>query len=318
MSIAEQAIATTYPDQPSWLDGRKLGIGASDSAGIFGVGYASQSQFSIACDKLGLVQRDPEECERFECGHALQAGILQLASRRIGVPVYDPGAFTIYRSADFPWLAASLDGACERGDYGFTTVEAKNVDAFLAKDWRDDDEPPLKFQVQCQHQMAVMGTKHSFLVGLIGGNKVKLRHVARNDRFIEQTLVPESQKFWALIEAAREAIAAGESPVLPEVDGSEATARILAELHRNFGKDGSEVMLSPEVAEWVAIFEKAKEQAKFAEEAITEAKNHIVAAIGPATFGLLPNGTAYSYKQQSRAEYVCKASTFRVLRRMGK
>jgi hypothetical protein len=60
---------------------------------------------------------------------------------------------------------------------------------------------------------------------------------------------------------------------------------------------------------------KAKEDIKEAEARKLAAENLIKAAIGEASFGDLPDGARYSWKQQSRKECVVAASTFRVLRR---
>lgn len=311
------ARATDYGTLDAWLSGRRFGIGASDSAGIFGEGYVGQSECSVAIDKMGLADTGPEDCEQFECGHALQSGILELASRRIGCEVINPGNFTIFQSCDFPWLLASLDGACVHDD-GPAPVEAKNVSTFLAKDWDDEENPPLKFQIQCQHQMAVTGHQHAFLVGLIGGNKVRVRRIARNERFIEQALIPKLDQFWKLVTEGRAAIAAGESPRLPPVDGSEGTRRALAKLYAD--DNGEEVFLTdPALVQAAADLAGAKEKIKALEELESYAKNQLVAAIGPASFAVLPNGQRFSYKAQTRTEKPrtleeCKSTTFRVLR----
>ncbi len=75
-------------------------------------------------------------------------------------------------------------------------------------------------------------------------------------------------------------------------------------------------MLPAEAADWTDEIEAAKEQIKSAEAMKTAAENRIKAALGDATFGLLPNGGLWSWKTQTRKEYVSPETTFRVLRRV--
>ena len=307
------AIPTDYRTHDAWLAGRKNGIGASDAAGAFFEGYKQQSPCSIAMDKMGIAETGPEECEALEIGSAMQSGVLELARKRIGLELVSPGEFTIYRHPHFPWMCASLDSACLEHNDGPAPVEAKYIGNLrAAKDWSDDSEPVLKFDVQCQHQMAVMGWSHAYLVGLIG-SKLVVKHIERNDRFIDQALIPQLAKLWKLIEEGRAAIAAGETPRLPEIDGSAATARALALLYPD--DNGEEIFLTdPALVQSATDLAGAKEKIKELEALETAAKNQLMAAIGNASFAVLADGRKFSHKQQTRKEYVCKASTFRVLR----
>jgi predicted phage-related endonuclease len=99
----------------------------------------------------------------------------------------------------------------------------------------------------------------------------------------------------------------------PDVDGSASTAKVLAKLHPE--DDGSEVFLPAEAADWTDEIEAAKEQIKTAEVMKQAAENRLKAAIGDATFGLLPDGSRWSWKSQTRKSYVVEEATFRVLRR---
>lgn len=317
-TLPTTAIATDYGSLDPWLAGRKFGIGASDSAGLFNEGYANQSPVSIAIDKLGLAETPREETEALEIGSAMQPGILALAQKRLGMRIDNPGEFTIYRHPDFPWLCASLDGAIVE-DLGEPTVaEAKYIGNLrAASEWGEDSEPVLKFDVQCQHQMAVMGWRQAFLFGLVG-SKLVCKFILRNDRFIDTALIPHLQKFWNLIEEGKAAIAAGETPLLPEIDGSEATRKALAAL---YCEDNGEQIALPG-AEYVQAFKDwrgANEKIKELKELEQAAKNLLVAGMGNAAEAILDDGTRISNFQQStvqrpRTLEECKTTSFRVLR----
>lgn len=301
-------IAQTNP-RAEWLAERKTCIGASESAALFGHGYKSQSPYSIAAEKLGLINSSLDDDERLECGLALQSGILQLASRRIGCEITNPGEFVIHRHAEYPWLGATLDGVCLHPELGPAVVEAKNVDFFLLADWDDEEHPPLKFQVQCQHQMAVTGHKHAFLAGLIGGNRMRVRHIARNDRFIESTLIPRLAEFWKLVEEARSAIAAGQPPVLPPVDGSEATSDALSEVYARSSRRVA-YLRGPELQHVAEEFDRVKLEIKRLEGELSLRKNQLIAAIGHDDIGIVDSGAKYSsrphHKSGSRVIQRCK------------
>ena len=78
-------------------------------------------------------------------------------------------------------------------------------------------------------------------------------------------------------------------------------------------------MTDPDLCQAATDLAGAKEKIKELEAMETAAKNRLVAAIGEASFAVLPDGRKFSYKQQSRTEKPrtleeCKTSTFRVLR----
>jgi hypothetical protein len=85
-----------------------------------------------------------------------------------------------------------------------------------------------------------------------------------------------------------------------------------------YGTGSGEVVALPGIAiDWDTELMALKEQRKELDERIGLLENQIINAIGPATAGVLPNGTVWSYKTQTRKEHVVKASEFKVLRRHG-
>ena len=64
-----------------------------------------------------------------------------------------------------------------------------------------------------------------------------------------------------------------------------------------------------------AELDAIKAQIKALEVREKAAENAVKAALGGAAVGVLADGSGWTWKTQSRAECVVKASTFRVLRR---
>lgn len=294
-------IVEEYQDRDSWLRARMNGIGASDTAGILGEGYEDQSIVTVWDSKKNPPREiDPSKLKRFKVAKRLEPAMLGIFTDETGWPCESPGEFTIHRSATHPWLFATLDGLAEHPEYGPCVLELKDVGIHNRKEW-EDDEPPLKYMIQVQHQLAVTGLGHAFIQGLIG-RVPAIKHVPRNERFID-AMLGKLAEFWDYVERGE----------LPPIDSSAATGRILARLYPE--DSGATVVLPPEAADWDRELAEAKEAIKAAEAKKLAAENLLKAAIGEATWGDLIGGGRYSWKTQTRAEHFVKESTFRVLRR---
>lgn len=314
-------------DRHEWLRQRQAVIGASDSAAILGCGYADQSPMTVWHSKIAdEVIDDPKKAKLFRVGKLMEPSLRLIFADETGLPCDPAGEFTIYRHPDVPFVGATLDGCTVHDEWGFCPVELKNVSNFNRHDWQDDDHPPLKFNIQCQQQMACTGATHAFLLGLIGGNEPIVKVIERNDRFID-ALLKRLDEFWGYVQARE----------LPPIDDKVATGQVLAKL---WPKDnGRTVPLPDEAMQWAIDRELAKAVIKQCEGVCTLAENHIKAAIGEGTFGDLPNiadglildaakerfskiveaaepelKPRYSWKEQSRKSYVVEATSYRVLR----
>jgi len=294
-----------YTSREDWLEGRRRVIGASDTAGIFGVGYANQSPISVWDSKVNPPREDEEENERLWIGSLMEPTLRAIFERKMQMPCNSVGGMTIWVHDQIPWLAATLDAATLHAEYGPCPVELKNVDNFQGKEWQNG-QSPLKFQCQVQQQLAVTGASHGFLLGLIGGNKPEVRVIERNDRYIE-TMIAKLAEFWDYVERR-------EMPPIDKfpVDNYAATNRFLSTLWPE--DSGASVTLPPEADYWAQQREDAKAAIKDAEKLVDEAEAKIKAALGDATVGLFPCGSVVTWKAQHRKEYVVRASSSRVLR----
>lgn len=315
------SICETHRTEAEWLECRKSGIGASEVAAIFGCGYANQSPITVWNSKVGGPQPEipKDQLRRMARGKKLEPVIAGEFEIETGLKALDPGDYTVFRSADHPWLFATLDRFTVHPEYGPIPVELKAVHGRFYAEWDEEEEPPLKYMVQCQTQMAVTGTSHCYLVGLIGGDEVVVRLIERNQRFID-AMVVRLAEFWGFVQRKE----------MPPVDESEATRLILGLIYpRDMGHD---VALPPEAAEWDRELNELEEQMKSLESRKDGIENKLRAAIGDATRGRLLSGS-YTLKSQTRtvidfallrerfpeAAAICsRESSFRVLRRSNK
>jgi putative phage-type endonuclease len=295
-----------YDNRSEWLAARTLGIGASESAALFGMAPdGRESRYSLWAKKAGLVQPEEIDEEWLEWGQILEQPIADRYAARTGHVLWTPpNPFCVAVHPRLPFLTATIDRwiieAPGRGDRG--DLEIKNVGTFNA-DWRGENgvELPLYVQIQVQHQLAVTGFSWAVVAALVGGNKLETFEVERNAGFISE-LEAVAEAFWLRVQRKEP----------PEVDGSEATARTLKALHPD--DNGQTVDLPDESAQWAAQLEDARTRKSAAEKDEKEAKNHLEAAIGSATFGRLPDGRTVSYKTSARAGYVVEDCKYRTLR----
>jgi predicted phage-related endonuclease len=291
-------------------------------ASIFGVGYANTSPITVWAEKTGAAKQefDAATLKRMNRGKRLEPYIAMEFEEETGFETVDPGDFTIYRSDTYEWLFATLDRWCRHPEHGCIPVELKAVNGRFRGDWDEDIEPPLKYMVQCQTQMAVTGASHCYLVGLIGGDELSIRLIERNDRFIE-AMLSKLARFWIYVLKKE----------MPPVDESEATKAVIGLIYPH--DSGEEVSLPVDFFDLDRELLELKDQRKQIEAKIDGIENRLKAAIGGATWGSLPGGGRYSWKEQSRRSIDAdllrerhpeialeceKCSTFRVLRRVGK
>lgn len=297
--VAEAFSVEKFVDLDQWLDARRrYGIGASEGAIVAGE-YGSR--LKLYCDKLGIGEPDDlSSVEAVEWGLLLEPVVADKYARATGRQLTDPGRLTICRSLLYPWAFATLDRVHLDTDVR-RVVEVKTTGATHEEEW--ESSVPRRHWIQVQHQLAVTGYEAGAICVLIGGQKFRHMDVERNQAFIDW-LMAEERKFWALVQA--------EHP--PEADGSFSAREALARMYPT--DDGTSVDLPGEANAWDSRLTQLKAEIKGLQAEQFEIENRLKAAIGAASFGVLPNGSGrYSHKSQTRAEYVCPESTFRVLRR---
>lgn len=283
-----------------WIHRRGKGIGASESATVLGLN-PYKSIYTLWCEKVGLVEPDDlSDNEAVEWGTILEEPVARKYVKVTGRMIEDPGRYTVQASREYPWMIATLDRIILPIDgRGPGALEIKTTGSHHAEEWEDD--APVIYQCQLQHQLVVMGWTWGSLAVLIGGQKFRYIDFERNDDFCS-FLIEREREFWRMVE--------NEEP--PEVDASDSTRNAIRKL---FPKDTGETIALPgEFYEWGEKLKEAKAAVKAARAIEQECENQIKAALGDSSVGLLPDGTGWSWKTQHRDAYMVPASDFRVLR----
>jgi putative phage-type endonuclease len=287
-----------------WLDKRRLGIGASESASILGLN-PYKSAYALWAEKVGLVDpADLSENEAVEWGHVLEASIAEKYLRVTGRQVACPDAFEVRKCAEHPFMLATLDRIIlPSGGKSHGVLEIKTTGSHHEGEW--DGDAPTAYQCQLQHQLIVTGWTWGSLAVLIGGQKFRYLDLERNDRFCA-FLVEREEEFWDRVQR--------EDP--PPVDASDSTREALKRLYPQ--DSGEKIALPGDALEWSCRRVELKEQIKTLQQELQGIDNQIKAAIGEATFGVLPDGSGFKYAIQKRAAYQVAAAEYRVLREVKK
>jgi putative phage-type endonuclease len=296
---------TVCPDEASWLEARRNGIGASEASAVLGEN-PYQSALSLYCLKLGITEPDDlSKNEAVEWGKKLEDLVAKKYIEETGRTLVDLGRNTLLSHPTAPFMLATLDriipSAEDQCDQGPGVLEIKTTGAHHADDWAEG--VPRLAWIQVQHQLAVTGFRWASLAVLLGGQKFRWMDVYRDDAFISEMLEAEAE-FWTRV--------TNEDP--PEPDGTEASKRTLAKLYPS-EEPGKVIDLAGECIAWDIRLEDLKGKLKAVESEKLELENKLRAALGDAVQGVLPNGVGYTLKSQSMPERVLPACTFRVLRR---
>ena len=293
--MSESATPTA---KQAWLEERRKGIGGSDAAAVLGLSRW-KTPLQVYVEKLGIAD-DAEETEAMRMGTILEPIVAQLYQDETKRELRHPGPFTIRRSAANPFMTATLDREILGDPRGLGVLQIKTASFYKAEEWAD--EPPVMYQVQLQHEIAVADAAWGSLAVLIGGQKFLWMDLERNDRFI-WVMIEREAEFWRRVQA--------QDP--PDPAATKTDRELLATL---YPKDSGEVVALPgEASAWDAQRLEAIDELKKWDAIKDAAENRIKAALGEASAGILPDGVQYTWTTSKRSAYSVAESSVRTLRR---
>lgn len=289
--------------RPAWLEARKSGVGSSDSPALILGSHFGRTPMSLFIEKLGLDDKPDSDDEGLALGNELEPFVRERLMREADCYIDHDAA--LYRSRRWPFMLASPDGfVLDAEGRTIAVVECKTAGSL--GDWSDG--VPERYRIQAQHQMAVHDLPRCLfgvLAGGHGGLAFRWAYVERDERFITEELVPACERFWRCVETR--------TP--PDVDGTEATARALAQLYASPTEET--VALGGDMTDLFYQHAAVAETLKAVEQEKYRIENTIKARLGNASVGVLPNGNCWTWRTQTRTDPPrdAKTHTFRVLRR---
>lgn len=285
-----------------WLRARQQnGVGASESPIICGMSPWG-SVVKLYAQKLGLIDPDDEN-EAMKWGKIMEPHILDEYRAETGRRVRSAQA--LLQSIENPFMLATPDADQEAEDHdGRGTAQVKTTE--LDHDWKEG--VPRHVWCQMQAEFAVTGYEWGTAIALLRRSRLVWADVERDDDFINSVIIPRCAEFWRCV--------VNHEPIPREwIDGSadehEALKKMFPEVLA-----GETAVLDAELIDSHINMQELKATMKEADREVARLENQIRLAIGEKTFGKLPNGVTYSYKNQQRAGYEVKPASFRVLRLM--
>ena len=321
------SISTLGMPEDVWLQLRTLGIGASEAAECIGLSkWRCQSEWVEK--KLGLISDTQSDNYRLsmkrKMGHIMEPVTAELFAQATGLKVQNFNY--MQRHPQHQWMLCNIDrrivGLTENQQqwlsalFGYEVsgpgiAELKNVE--YAKEWGQPDdvsvtgglctsgEVPEDYYLQVQHQLAVTGYTWAFLVVTINGWDVRWYPIQRCEDTIAD-LIELEEIAWGYVQRRE----------IPPVDLDHPTAVDL--LKRRYpGTNGETVLLDAELMPWHQVREDAKRKIAELQAVVKAADAQILEVAKDASVILLPDGTAYTRKVQTRKAFEVKDSSFVVL-----
>lgn len=284
---------------------RRTLIGGSNAAAACGLSpYTTPLELWLFyIGKLPAVS----ESEPMRWGTLLEPAIVTEFSRRSGLPVSGFQRRIVHR--EHKWMVATVDalvGAAPEScdEFAFTVhtehVQAKTTNERAAAEWGPEgsDDVPEHVLIQCQHEMAVVGTKTVHVPLLVAGQELRCYRIERNDRLIA-AIVDREKTFWRLVQDRK----------APEPDWDQkGTAALVEAMYEP--QPGLSVDLGPEALAMAATYDDASNEAKKWDGIKRDARARLVEMMGEASMASLPDGRTIERKEVSRKGYEVAATSY--------
>lgn len=262
-------------DKLQWLKERQKGIGGSDVGAIMGVNKW-KSAFKVYAEKTQEITEALEPEEAAYWGKGFKDLLAREFTKRTGKKVRKDSRQLIHKK--YPFMLANLDRRV-LGENSLLLCKATGF--FGGKEWEGEEMPP-SYILQCQHYMAVTGADKCYAAVLVGGQRMVIKEVNRDEDLI--SLIIEAEKdFWTMHVEKR---------IPPPLDGSYDAESYLKGRFPVSNKS-IEINLKAENKENITRYISLKENIKAMEEEAKTLENNIKQELGEAEKGLVDNFTVY-------------------------
>jgi putative phage-type endonuclease len=264
--------------------------------------FKGRNAFTVWLEKTDALEPEDSERKWITAGNRLEPVILDYAEEQYGelqrnVVVFDKQCEVV---------ASTLDGYLVNDN---VPVEAKTsgIDGPIHGDWGDagSDHVPDGYLVQCQTQILCTGADVCRLMALLGGRGFVEFQIEREDDltalirnvsedFWNRYVIPRKnpREDWADRLANTHGIALLGDPCAPVYD-------VVARLKRVEGKEAPIIDLDA-----VELWDAYREARLGAEKAEKEQKAIILADMGDAEIGVMPDGRSITFKTQKTADII--------------
>lgn len=170
---------------------RRLGIGGSDIAAIFGISEYNTA-LDIFLEKISTEEPEEETPNQYiEWGNRHEPTIVTKFEEVMEVKCQT--GMDTYIHPEFPYMRANIDARIDAN----TILECKTASHFSGKNWSPlgGDNIPEPYLLQCAYYAEIVGVSRVYIAVLIGGNDFRIYHYDRNPA-LGQIIVNKVQHFW--------------------------------------------------------------------------------------------------------------------------
>jgi putative phage-type endonuclease len=269
------------------------GYGASETAGIAGLGYKNQTRYKIALRKISGIQEefDEDTLNLFWWGNKLEDDIAERFTIETGLEF--AAHQVLVQHPEHPWMTALIDGVTTTEEI----VDYKAMTIHSSADLDEGDPATLKpmHVIQANHQMAVCEKDHAHWACFAGAQlKLMKFRIERDDEMID-----------AIIQLLSEFKAQVDQGVMPQ----EFAAEDVAVLKKQFKAVTEDAIELPELADIVLRYSEAKEAEDYAKKQKEQYQAAMLAAMkeaGAATVG----NYILTRKHRTRAGYTVNPNDY--------
>lgn len=278
----DEPLTLAFEGRKQWLEIRKKYIGASESATLLGYGMFS-SPYALYMEKTNQAPDTFTDNTRMAWGRRLEASIRDGIAEDLGydpqdclygdeIYVYKEGPERLGCTPDAVLAYPNHRVHIALGDVqGPGCFEVKNVDGIIHKQKWTEDEPPVQYLTQLQHQLAVTGYEWGVLGALVGGNKPMTYFYRRHEPTI-QAIKSAALAFWEAVDQGKP----------PAIDDSQATEKTIKAMHpRDNGAD-LDLSADNELPQVCADFLAKKKAYRELDKEIRGLKSQIMEKLGDA------------------------------------
>ena len=251
-------------------------IGGSEIAAACGID-PHKSRVGLWAEKTGLI--DPQPAGEAALWGTLLEPVVRAEVEARGYEII-PGP-AVMTSTETPWLLGHPDGFANidgtRGVY-----EGKTCGPFV-KGW-DDDGVPTAYVAQASTYMYLSDTPIALIACLVGGQRLELRTIPRDDELIA-----------LLLEAGQEFIGYCTRNEPPPPDGSDAATEVLKRLYPH-AHAATAIELTADDMLVVGDLRRMKEARKETERQEAELEQKLKLKLGDAEYGVRDGQTVLRWQ----------------------
>lgn len=305
-----------FQDRGAWLRmrGQSPWLGGSDAPTVWGVGWSSP--YARFCEMSGLAERDDSPSYAMRRGTLMEPVVIEMFSTATGLTASPAGEnpYVVYSSDDErPWFRCTpdslvtvpeswdpFDGGLDSfgnppplplDEMRLTTglLQVKSLaGGFRMYEW--DARPPLKYAVQCVHELMAADAPWGVLA-VDFGHDCRWAWTARNAGF-EAKHMAKCEAFWGAVQ---------EKAWTAALDESQATYDALQAQYEASKQDPPDALhLDTDCTKWVRQYDKAQRAETEAKGLKTEARNNLCAMMGERTLAITPAGRKITWSEGSR------------------